>query len=226
MTADDDHQKLVAEAKALDNRNDDQRQAWRIAHDAAQTAQTCGRCGRKLKPDAPVWRDRVPTSGFFGRSGSTVTPICQKCHDREEKRNREFERKYDFPRRREEYEKAKPCEGCGRPVHDISDMVNREHTACSELCRRKVLSAVGAAAARQRRAATRAPRACEGCDKVFTPRRADARFCGDPCKQRAYRRRVTASKKGGGARIAKRNAQRRVTARKKLGAGRIEKRNG
>jgi hypothetical protein len=39
-----------------------------------------------------------------------------------------------------------------------------------------------------------APRACEECEREFTPRRrSNARLCGAACKQKAYRRRKSLS---------------------------------
>jgi len=45
---------------------------------------------------------------------------------------------------------------------------------------------------RQRRAAARANRICQSCDKPFTPPRSDAQYCGHACRQRAYRSRAGA----------------------------------
>jgi hypothetical protein len=46
--------------------------------------------------------------------------------------------------------------------------------------------------ARQRdlRAQARADRKCEGCGAIFTPGRADGRFCSSACRQAAYRKRT------------------------------------
>lgn len=32
---------------------------------------------------------------------------------------------------------------------------------------------------------------CKGCGKIFTPRRSDAVYCSNACRQRAYRQSVT-----------------------------------
>jgi hypothetical protein len=34
--------------------------------------------------------------------------------------------------------------------------------------------------------------ACEACGEAFTPTRSDGRYCSSPCRQKAYRRRVSA----------------------------------
>ena len=43
-----------------------------------------------------------------------------------------------------------------------------------------------------RRRVRHLPRTCEACRESFIPRRGDARFCGNTCRQRAYRRRRAA----------------------------------
>lgn len=58
------------------------------------------------------------------------------------------------------------------------------HTFCGEKCRRTFFG-------RKRR--TVAERACEVCRQTFTPKRADARYCSAPCRQRAYRTRKAAA---------------------------------
>jgi hypothetical protein len=179
-------------------------------HQAKKEGCICGECGRKLKPNDPVWRERLFVSGYSSRQ---MAPVCKKCHGRSYGR----------------YEEAKPCEGCGRPVHNPYDLVGRLHSFCSEICQRKVLAAKAEAAAREKRAEVRGPsRSCKGCGNTFTPTRNDAQFCSGSCRQRAYRRRVTDNKKTGGRLFAKRNAgrqQRRVTNNKKRGGASFAKRN-
>lgn len=48
-----------------------------------------------------------------------------------------------------------------------------------------------AAQARERRRRRRANRRCAGCAAIFTPSRADGRYCSPACRQRAYRQRTT-----------------------------------
>ena len=88
--------------------------------------------------------------------------------------------------------RAKPCEGCGRPVHNEFDGVSnwRLHTYCSEDCQRTAR----AANARQRRLQERGMRPCDECREIFEPARKDAKFCSVACKQKAYRHRVTDNK--------------------------------
>ena len=44
---------------------------------------------------------------------------------------------------------------------------------------------------KQRRLEKRQNRVCKGCGKVFTPKRSDAVYCCNACRQRAYRQSVT-----------------------------------
>jgi hypothetical protein len=55
--------------------------------------------------------------------------------------------------------------------------------ACSENCRRAHYAAV-------RRAKRKPPaRNCEVCEEQFEPKRSDARYCSNACRQDAYRTR-------------------------------------
>jgi len=204
--------KAVEAARALLGGNtldDDERRRRRIIHAAAKDGRTCGQCGRKLQPGAPVWRQRIGLGrGFFGGWRVAVACICKKCRAKQEKYNQE-NRKYGILSGfRGRYEDAKPCESCGRPVHQKIDGIYRQHVFCCEVCQDKVLSAKAAAAARQQRATIRGTRTCLTCDKIFTPTRTDTQFCGAACKQRAYRRRVAASKKAGDPHFESRNGDR------------------
>jgi hypothetical protein len=185
------YQALVNEAKSLLGVNDDdpQQQKRRAIREAARYARKCAQCGRKLRPDDPIWRKRLPIPGLFGRPHRVLAPVCKRCHEKETR----VRRKWGFSEK--QYTNAKPCEGCGRPVHNTIDFVYRQHSFCSDNCSDKVLPAKAAAAARQQRAEDRGTRTCAGCATVFTPTRTDARFCSASCKQRAYRQRVTGTKK-------------------------------
>jgi len=44
---------------------------------------------------------------------------------------------------------------------------------------------------KQRRLEKRKNRICKGCGKTFTPKRSDAVYCSNACRQRAYRQSVT-----------------------------------
>jgi hypothetical protein len=162
----------------------------RMVRAAAATAGHCARCGHALAPGAPVWRQRTsyPIAPF--RLVYTVAPFCERCGKPKGKPTT-----------------ARPCEGCGRPVHHVPSWCNPyapppRHALCSRACRRRQQSAV----ARARRAKARsATRACACCGEHFESKRADAVFCSGACRQKAYRRRVTADECLAGETIDSRN---------------------
>ena len=156
---------------------DDPARARRInIHNAAKTGTHCAKCAKELAPGEPVRRHRVGLG--YGLSGwrSTVAPHWIEC-------THEW---------RALLLRAKPCEGCGRPVHNEFDGVSnwRLHTYRSEDCQRTAR----AANARQRRLQERGMRPCDECREIFEPARKDAKFCSVACKQKAYRHRVTDNK--------------------------------
>jgi hypothetical protein len=160
----------------------DARRHHRDIRNAAATASHCAKCGRALAPGEPVWRFRMTHYALFGWS-HTVAPLCEQC-----KGGRW-------------YRGAKECEGCGRPVHNQMDRVQRGRTLCSSACRIKAVSA----AARSYRRHARGTKVCDSCAETFEPSRTDARFCSIACKQRAYRKRVTSSECRADTRFDSRN---------------------
>jgi len=144
-----------------------------IIHNAAKTCSQCAACGRALTVDAPVWRRRMPLGyGPFGQWQSTVAPICADCAA---KVTSWFIR----------FHPPRPCEGCGRPVHQELNFRSHRRTFCCRNCE----CAVRTTAARQARSEARGTRPCKGCGETFEPTRTDAHFCSSRCRQRAYRRR-------------------------------------
>jgi hypothetical protein len=140
----------------------------KAALDRAEAAQKdcsiCGMCGNKLPPDAPIWRERNGVGYAWGRWHARVAPVCKDCASLGEY-----------------WQDAKPCEGCGRPVHT---KWWRKRVLCCDRCRQKA----NAGSARAARAKERGEnQTCIKCSKVFTPRRSDAQFCSNACRQSAYR---------------------------------------
>jgi len=83
-----------------------------------------------------------------------------------------------------------PCESChGLSSLDYCDAC-RARWEADQQARRERLNA----RARERRRERRTKRRCRGCRRTFTPQRSDGRYCSDACRQRGYRRRVTAKK--------------------------------
>ena len=147
---------------------------------AKRTGTCCAKCARQLEPSEPVWRVRVSFGpGFFGRWSHGVAPFCKACVEPKDR-----------------HTSARPCEGCGRPVHYIPSWCSPyapppRHALCSDACKGRQQSAT----ARRRRAEARgATRVCACCGEHFEPARADARYCSTACRMRAYRRRVTDAK--------------------------------
>jgi hypothetical protein len=78
------------------------------------------------------------------------------------------------------------CVRCKRPWHPASEkhplrIAGSEGVPCSERCRKALY--------RRASRTTPAERACEVCEEMFTPKRADARYCSNACRQDAYRKR-------------------------------------
>lgn len=159
-----DHAARIRQALGV---TDDKSERRARVHNAAETCSQCGKCGRALTAEAPVWRARLPLGyGPFGRWQQRMAPVCADCASKW--------RRFRPPR---------PCENCGRPVHQEDNF--RSHRRTFWTCER----ATRATTARQERLDARGTRPCEHCGETFEPTRTDARFCSFPCKQRAYRRR-------------------------------------
>lgn len=93
------------------------------------------------------------------------------------------------------FDAPEPCEQCGRPVIQEMTRHRRKHTLCSDYCQTLFHVATSNARAKQaRRKARGDTRECVVCSEVFEPARADSRYCSSPCRQKAYRRRVTDNK--------------------------------
>ena len=135
---------------------------------AANTGETCGRCGRNLKPDETVWRERCAKGpSLFGGQSFILAPVCEACRS---------------PYHRNWYSAA--CMGCGRPVKWNGSGIR--YVACCSVCRERARRK-----ARSDHRAEMQERACPICEEIFVPTRNDAVTCSSACRQKAYRRRVT-----------------------------------
>jgi hypothetical protein len=101
------------------------------------------------------------------------TPVCDACAS---------------PKELAATTKHATCAGCGQRLMVCP---NAAISTCSNRCAQRRRRA-------RRRTAARA--VCDACNLVFTPKRSDARFCSDACRQRAYRERWAA---GPGVRLRK-----------------------
>ncbi len=76
------------------------------------------------------------------------------------------------------------CKGCGREFYtQIATKKYCYYNLCGNRGYQKEL--------KQRRLEQRRDTVCQTCGKTFTPKRADARFCSNACRQKAYRQSVT-----------------------------------
>ena len=76
------------------------------------------------------------------------------------------------------------CKGCGRVFY--TRIVSKKYCyyhLCGNRGYQKDL--------KRRRLEKRQNRVCKGCGKTFTPKRSDAVYCSNACRQRAYRQSVT-----------------------------------
>lgn len=76
------------------------------------------------------------------------------------------------------------CKGCGREFYSqIETKKYCLYSLCGNRGYQKEL--------KQRRQEARKDMVCPVCEKTFTPKRSDAKFCSNACRQKAYRNRVT-----------------------------------
>lgn len=76
------------------------------------------------------------------------------------------------------------CKGCGRESYtNIETKKYCLYSLCGNRGYQKELT--------QRRREARQDRLCKCCGKAFTPKRSDAVYCSNACRQKAYRQNVT-----------------------------------
>lgn len=154
----------------------DTRNAYNRARDAKETGALCGRCGRAIAPDEPIWRTRER----IARGQTLSTNVCRECAP-------EHTRKPEDTFYEGEWftiYAPEPCEVCGRPVVWLHYPDWRLLRCCSSRCdHRRYNRARDEAAAAARR------KVCEVCGSEFVATRADAKTCSPKCRQAAYRRR-------------------------------------
>ena len=148
------------------SKDDPQRARRKTAYAARNTAEVCGRCGRALKPDEPVWREQCAREpGYFGGTTSILAPVCDACHSQYQRFWHEH-----------------PCGHCGRPVYNAVGF-DEHDVFCSERCH----SELHKARLRRRRAEARGTSNCPACGEDFAPSRSDQVTCSSACRQKAYR---------------------------------------
>jgi endogenous inhibitor of DNA gyrase (YacG/DUF329 family) len=160
---------------------------------AVYTAEHCAQCDRQLGRFEPVWRSRIALgiSFIYGTPTYGIVPLCEACK----------------PTSRE-FKPARPCEACGRPVHNLDTGQYRHNKFCSQRCRQKIDIAYTRRQRARAREITCAMRPCATCGTEFKPARRDARYCSPRCRQKAHRQRVTDNESGIRYAFTSRDAQR------------------
>jgi hypothetical protein len=156
---------------------------------SARTAERCGWCDRALAPGQPIWQwseplDRPevveivdgreyhrPANAYSADRADEYfcVPFCADCAD-------------DFEL---QTMKTEPCVGCTRPVHitakaGIAWLKRGKKAFCCEQCMDKpeiVPEEPGTRIC-----------AADGCGARFTPKRLDARYCSEACRQKTFRK--------------------------------------
>lgn len=158
----------------------------------------CFKCERDMTGGEPVWRIRVRRPGVtvmgWPRAKVSIEYFCEACTSA-----RAYWQRLRLQDDELYVHSVVACSFCKRPMHDAvfrrcGFQIRRYH--CCRRCEISDTNARVNEAARARRAEARGPsRQCDVCGEVFEPKRADARFCSGPCRQKAYRRRVTVAKR-------------------------------
>jgi hypothetical protein len=157
----------------------------------------CDFCKRLLAANEPVWRLRVSESdprfravkddGRYRSEYGRVYEICRACCDGEKRsvlaegawRDRTWLHDPNM-----KWRPPRPCQECGRPVHQSGRVAVLSNFVCSWECRRRAYWG-----GRYEPRPAPKGRACAECGERFYPKRTDAKFCSVACKQRAYRAR-------------------------------------
>jgi hypothetical protein len=146
---------------------DEERDARMHRSFSEETSYECAWCRHVFVDGDVVYRRRAQGEVDFAAHWS-LESICDDCVQ-----------SAMHPSWREHRREPTPCAGgCGVLV---SDWYWQAITTCSRRCSKH--------AAAERRRVTHDERRCAVCDGVFTPKRSDARYCSNACKQDAYRKR-------------------------------------
>jgi hypothetical protein len=167
--------------------SEDERRARNLVHWFQHASYWCSRCRSEFAEGDVVYRKRGPTGKMAVLGASwKLEAICDDCV-----RNRLRPSWWEHRRT------PVPCAGgcgvlvshwyCPRARHvrrngysfDVVEVP--AISTCSKRCSDRVEV--------ERRRVEHQPRRCEICDEEFTPKRSDARFCSNACRQDAYRQR-------------------------------------
>ena len=150
-----------------------ERRKAKLAGEALKWGDRCGRCGRRIAKDESVWRTRISVVLVAFKPRYRPTIMCRRCAGSGSDSRQD---------------RARACEGCGRPVYPEMrggwPWWRGWRCFCSDRCRWGFYN--------HRHRASNVERTCSICGRFFTPQRGDAVYCDQACRQRAYRRRCTA----------------------------------
>jgi hypothetical protein len=169
-------------------------EAWRIAYDAHETAETCGCCGFELSACEPAYFGAEVYVGMWPLLWDYIkkpqickarylrTVLCGSCAP-------------EWLSAERDDVVTQLCAHCERAMVSHLELSELQNVFCSARCQeayynqlRKDKRAEDLEKVRKKRAEER-KKVCEVCDKKFTATRRDAKTCSDGCKQKAYRRR-------------------------------------
>jgi hypothetical protein len=138
----------------------------------------CQSCERELSKDEPVYRVRGRWQAFA--FNSSFGSVCAKCEA--EKYTHTYVLNGVERVSRNYWLTAKPCSHCQRPVIVERHRRGLHFFVCGTECRQAMYANT------RRRTPKKAT--CVVCKKRFLPPRADAEYCSNACRQRAYRLRL------------------------------------
>lgn len=173
--------------KARKHELPEEHEAYLRAARARQRVDTCGACGRALRPEEPAHfgaevyvgfppiRWRLAESPRVCQPRYERTVLCGSCSP-----------EWLSPGRGDVV--AQLCANCERPMVYRLTTSTMRRTFCSEACGYAYHGRL-ANQRRKERGAVEREKVCEVCGKEFTATRKDAKTCSRGCKQKAYRQR-------------------------------------
>jgi hypothetical protein len=159
--------------------DDHERKKRSLARFAERSSLWCSLCHTDFNDGDVVYRERAIGEPYpWGGMRWSLKSICDACVGKR------------HPSWREARSKPKPCAGgCGMLVSHwyrerwsgVRDKFVDAITTCSLRCSEKAQA--------ERRRVDHDVRNCAVCEELFVPKRADARYCSNACRQDAYRKR-------------------------------------
>jgi hypothetical protein len=161
----------------------EEEKAWELAHEARESAQMCGCCGKELPTREPAYLGAEVYVGmqFLPRNPGRKPRICEPGYERTVLCGPCAPEWLSSER---DDVITQLCAHCERPMVSRLDLSALESMYCSNACRKNYKDQLQ----REQRAEAR-KKVCEVCGEEFIPPRKDAKTCSKKCKQKAYRER-------------------------------------